>query len=94
MRWSPTRNALAMMVSAGLTLRRGQGGRREVDAEAAAPDSNGAILVQIQVRRQIVILITHVSLEIADAYETCFGDSLVVFGVGGGDKINLDVRTI
>lgn len=45
-----------------LALRRGKRGGGEVDAEPAAPDGHGAILVEVDIRRQLVVLIAHISL--------------------------------
>ena len=66
----------------------------EINAEAAAPDGYRAILVEIYVRRQVVVLVTHIALEVADADKAGLRDGLVVFSVGSRDQIDLDVGTV
>jgi hypothetical protein len=68
--------------------------RAEVHAEAFAPDRYRAVFRQVGIRRQFIILIAHVSFQGPDIDEARFSNCVVVFGVGGGDEIDVHVRTI
>ena len=53
----------------------------EVHTETLAPDRDCAVLRQICVRRQVIILVADISFQRAEVYKACLRDFVVVFGV-------------
>ena len=76
----------------GLLSHQWSGG--EINAEAATPDGYRPILIEIYVHRQLVVLVTHIALEVADADKPGLRDGLVVLGVGSCDQIDLDIGAV
>src|SRR5438094_7498724 len=77
-----------------LTFRRSERCRREIHAETLTPHGHGAILREIDARRQIIVLVTDVALDAAEINEARFGDRVVVFSVGSGHQVNTHVGTV
>jgi len=66
----------------------------EVDAKTLTPDGDSTILGEVNVRRQLVILIANVAFNAAEIDKAGFLYSLVILGVGCRDEINMHVRPV
>src|SRR5262249_7470993 len=67
---------------------------REVHAKALAPDGYGAILRQINVGRQFIVLVADIALERSKFPEPGLLHSVTVARVISGDNINVNIGTI
>src|SRR5262245_62172476 len=98
--WAAARNAADNVTARASDIVVSRSGRRrerrggEVDAEAAAPDRDGAVLRQIEIIGHVVVLVALVALELAQLDEAGLGDGLVVRRIGRGHEIDPDVRPI
>src|SRR6266508_1491522 len=86
----------ALLANLGRGGRRlaGQRCRREVDAETVAPDRDGVILRQVEVGRDVVVLVADVPLHGAERDEPGLRDRFVVIRVAGRAEIYLHLRTV
>ena len=73
--------------------RRERGGS-EVDSEAAAPDGYRAILREVHVRGNVVVLVSHVALERRQSHVARARHGRIILGVCGLHQQHLDVGTV
>src|ERR1051325_7257309 len=90
------KNALneAVTVIQVSALRRGQRRRGEVDAKAGAPDRDGFVFIQVDGRRNLIVLIALVALQRTEIDEASLFDRVVALSDFRGGKINMHIGTI
>ena len=66
-----------------------QRGSGEIDAETLTPDGHRAIFAEINVARQVIILIADVAFDAAEIDKTGGLYSLIILGIVCCDEINM-----
>jgi hypothetical protein len=73
---------------------RSKGCCAEVDSKATAPNGYRPVFRQVNVQRQVIVLIPYVALERSYVDKPDIGHCLAVVGIFGGYQIDLNIRAV